>query len=270
MRFSIFALLIGFLFIAVTVSCNSAGKPGSGSALFGSDNDRAASFSLKNKREIPPRRPPAADGYAQYYPCDKGMQANGWAFLTPRERMLANGYEELDETGNPYKPAKTHRPVYLVASMLATAYHAHRTIPKNVHELAECAKSMGLGGDGLEEYFAEMLTSPVTGEVIDWNCPNFSAGNAFVTIINENKDAYKLAEERLAEAMKGHDDDSRLNVPKVPAKDKIHVYIRVYGNSGVIDNCKEYLEWGEAPGSASNGASGGTDGGSGTGTDPSI
>ena len=217
------------------------------------------SFSLENKREIATRGfPPSPGGLDQFYPCDKGLQSSDWTLLSPEERMLANGWEELDAGGKSFEPPKEKQPVRRLASLIAGHYHLHRKIPKTIEELVASTEEMARkyamdpAAEGMDysKYYEDLLVSPVTGKPLTWNNPNFSAGNVFIAVVNEKPDALAQAHEDWKDiaAQYNASNKSGKTLDDSGIKDRIFIYARVYGTSGVITNWCEAFDWAEPGG----------------------
>ena len=255
MKLGYIVFAISFLFVLLVASCNSEGqKPASSNAEIGAfSNKHVAAFTLNGKCEIGPRREPATGGLEEFYPCDKELRAGGWPAMTPRERMLANGWEELKENGQPYDPPKQHYPVHKLVSMMANYYHHFGKIPTNVDDLVACgnacigdkAAEYGVEDMNLKSYFEENLISPVTGEALTWNNPNFSAGNVFVTVVDENPGALQKVDAFHSQIAKQINATSKLggDFRADDSNDRFYIYVRVYGTSGVIDRWYEEVYW---------------------------
>jgi hypothetical protein len=255
MRVYIFFIIL----LILLLSCNYGNKQDAGNATTGiqlssqnaDDPSRSTSeFELKGKRELNLERDPAVCDYAKYYPCDVSLQSDIWSTLTVQERMLAKGYELVDNDGVSFSPKKEINPVRALAGMIACYYNVHGKMPESTDEIWKCIEDMLVKQDSLDrpvsevkKEFYDSIISPVTGKVIEWNKESFSRGNAFVTVMNDNQEAIAEAEERygkLAEMMPPRPEGATL--PKKIQK-KIHVMARIYGETGMLDSFVMVFEY---------------------------
>ncbi len=202
---------------------------------------QVSAFSLEHKRPIEAKRlisPVSA--YSKFYPCNKYCQTMDVDNLNIEEKMLVFGYELLDNNDEPFDPPKIFNPLSMLSNMIIKYYVVHGTMPKTSDDLFGCfylcsnemfVKSGKTKEDARNE-FDKSITSPVTGEPIIWDNMEFSAGNAFVTVMNDNKEAFAYAKESF---VKMFDTYPELQRPMDEGL-TIFLYYRVYGTDGVIDN----------------------------------
>lgn len=197
----------------------------------------------------------------EFYPCDKGYQAHSWDDVSVEERMLANGYEILDENGQSYSPKKKVEPLTKIAMVLNSFYLKHGRLPSTSQELYdwildrrresyESGKSKG-DFETFAEYeanFIESVTSPVTGKPIEWNHQNFSRGNAFVTVLNLNPEALSYQQKTWVEAVEnGPIIGSVIRTDANGADNTVFLYFRAYGESGVLVESFLQLQYEKLP-----------------------
>lgn len=244
--------------LVIVLLCASCGNVRSASDTASGDSTGiskgSSSFSLADKREIQPTRKPAISFYEQYFPCDRDMQAEYWADVSPAERMLVHGYEQLDENGDSYEKPYYIRPIQTLANMILKYYFIHDRMPSSTEDLwqfyleyfGEAYAEQGVTEEDFRKAFIKTITSPVTGEPVEWNHQEFSRGNAFITVLNDNPEALALAESDWSELW-----ENRVKVPvdsESPCKHdglgkRIHIYMRVYGETGVLDNSDISAQW---------------------------
>jgi hypothetical protein len=185
--------------------------------------------------------------YLEYYPCNLQGKSSEADKLTKTERMLVFGYEQLDEYNAPFNPAKRFEPVTTLSGMLVRYYAVHESLPKSTDDLFECYNSFykdeiakeGKTKEEVKKDFDNMLRSPITGKPLEWQNPNFSAGNVFITIVNDNPEALKYAETEFAKSLSEYKDQAK------PMFDglRVYLYCRVYGESNIIDNIQLSKFW---------------------------
>ncbi len=200
-----------------------------------------AFISSINFRELEPKNSmKSTSPYQQFYPCDVSAKPIELKDLTQAERLLLFGYELLDEYDAPYNPQQRFQPVTTLLGMMMRYYAIYESLPKTADDLFECYYSFykddfekeGKTLEAARADFVNMIKSPVTNKPIDWQNQNFSAGNVYIAVINDNPDAMKIAETKFRES---------LGVAGEQAKPRfdgftVYLYCRVYGESGVIDN----------------------------------
>ncbi|MCD6118572.1 hypothetical protein J7K50_01910 [bacterium] len=207
-------------------------------------------FDLTNKKLLKVDYPPSGpwgDPYGEIIPYDCERQANNWDDLSVEEQMLGCGYEILDENGDSYEPRP--RRVNIASRFevgLLTFYQKHGRNPVNADEYLEWRISAIMTSpqpEGYEQYDVQealdnlfsRLTSPVTGQLIEWDNPNFSPGNIYVRVVNDIPEAKKITDERHQRTLENH--------PEIKAKmdsgnyedDVVYCVItRIFGKTGVI------------------------------------
>lgn len=80
------------------------------------------------------------------------------------------------------------------------------------------------------DYIDELLnehTSPITGKLIEFNHPEFSPGNMWITVVLK-----PLAQQFRESLRKGRDDAE--SMPVALADDAVYVFYRAYGRTGII------------------------------------
>ena len=201
--------------------------PGANSDIYNS----RISFNFK---EIPGETSPepSSDILGKIYPCDRKVQSEMWSDLKSEERMLASGYEVVNETGQSFKPKKIVYIAKNLIDLLASYYFEKGCEPKDREELLAFGmeKAVNQKFESEEERnaacaeFLQGLVSPVTGKLIEWDHQNFSAGNAFVAVANDNPTAMKEIA-KLAQTA---------GLSSTELAGAVNIYVRLYGKSGVI------------------------------------
>ena len=214
------------------------------------DNDTSSLFSpvWSSENKVVGRDfgvPPTLSPYSEFYPCDVGLQAVSWNDVSIEERMLAFGYQILDDQGNLLDKRKSVEPLVLVGNLLMNYYEQNGQLPDSSEALYDWSinRWQGFYEDGYtdkkpEEYAAELaekLTSPVTGKLIEWNHQEFSRGNAFVTIVNANSDALEFARSDYLSHWHERTAEERARAPGPDRiEDAVFVLYRAYGEEGVL------------------------------------
>lgn len=188
---------------------------------------------------------PESDPYSELIPYDVEKEADYWVDLTVEERMLANGYELLDESGESFKPYP--RFVNIPAAVhkaVLRFYVENGRNPVNSDELyiwqvgkiiepqLEGKKRYDING-ALSDYFT-YLTSPVTGKLIEIDNPNFNRGNIYVTAMNDKPEMLAIRGDLEVSS------NFAKRYPEVIEKRekygglKYSSYCRVFGETGVL------------------------------------
>ena len=206
-------------------------------------------WSSENKRVARVTGRPGMGYYEEFYPCDVGLQAHSWDDVSIEEKMLAWGYEILDENGESFDTPVMVHPLEVIGSLLSMYFKENGSLPESSQELfdweLERVKKWFEKGlledaiyesfDSFEAHFLTSLISPVTGELIEWNNLDFSRGNVFVTVINDHPQALEAARERYTESWNARPEDERSRKPGPDRlDDATFVYMRAYGESGVL------------------------------------
>ncbi|MEP0813790.1 MAG: hypothetical protein HRF49_03875 [bacterium] len=242
-------IVVLVLTIAVTanfVACNKQDASPSVTTISGHAVRIPSGWNFKDKQEIPLNRPPGISGpYDKIYPCSASLQTNHFAELSVEERMLVNGYELLDN-GKSFKPMKVRKPVCNLAGWIAHFYYSKGRMPQSTEELFEHLDEL----DGKETDFIDLyesIISPVTGKPLEWNHAEFSPGNAFITVINADPAALEIAQDdyskMIAEQGSSPPEGVKLAFDINAPRDRIFVYSRIYGTSGVVDYSIDTFEW---------------------------
>lgn len=197
-------------------------------------------------------RGPSRNGYEEFFPGGMTLEADSWNGLSKHERLLALGFEVAREDGTSFKSPYTVRPVHTLAAMLEKYYLIYEKLPANMDDLFECYyhcvkdsyDKQGIGKEEVKEIFLSSVTSPVTGKPLEWNHPEFSKGNAYITLINENPDALNKAMEEWQTIWETKPDAPEGYEWKDDPEAKFtFVYCRIYGETGVLDNFKTSARW---------------------------
>lgn len=208
--------------------------------------DYAKATSLKAERA------PSRNGYEEFFPGGMALESDSWDSLSQRERLLALGFEVAREDGTSYKTPYTVRPVHTLAAMLEKYYLMYDKLPGSIDDLFECYyhcvkdayDKQGIGKEEVKEIFLSSITSPVTGKPLEWNHPDFSKGNTYITLINENPNALTRAMEEWQEIWENKPEAPEGYDWKEDSEAKFtFVYCRIYGETGVIDNFKTSSRW---------------------------
>lgn len=246
-------IILVVLIVFVTVSCNYGTKQESVSSTRGDtiasssspDQSKSTSrFDILGKKELHTDRNPAVCDYAKYYPCDATLQSEYWVTMTVEERMLAKGYEFVQDDGSSYNPKREVNPVRNLVGMIACYYNKYGKMPESTDDIWTCAAEL-IETQGtldkpisqIKKEFYDSLVSPVTGSLIAWDKQSFSRGNAFITVMNNNPDAITEAEVRYAN-LSDMLPEKPANAP-FPANatgKTIHMMARVYGETGILDS----------------------------------
>jgi hypothetical protein len=246
----LFTMLVVF---SVLVSCNQGSKPDGAGVKAGAESVSSNSnipartisqFDLDGKREVGASTEPGLCNFEKFYPCDVTLQSEIWSTLTVQERMLAKGYEFVDENGASYDPKRLVDPVRNLSSMIACYYNLHSKMPESTDEIWNCIENMMADREPLDRPISEIkkefydsLISPVTGRLIEWDKPSFSRGNAFITVMNDNSDALGEVEIRYANLSDQFPEKPAGNPrPANATGKKVHVMARIYGETGIIDS----------------------------------
>ena len=249
-----YGLFLTMIFVfCVLISCNhgtnqdGAGVKTEANIASSNSNDlekTVSQFDIVGKRELDVNTEPSLCQYEKYYPCDVSLQSEIWSTLTVQERMLAKGYELIDEDGVSYNPKRSIDPIRNLSSLIACFYNSHSRMPESTDEIWNCIEGLMDGHEPLDksrsqikQEFYDSLVSPVTGRLIEWDKQSFSCGNAFITVMNDYTDAFGEAEVRYASIEDQLPEKSEGSpVPTNATGKKIHVMARIYGETGIIDS----------------------------------
>lgn len=266
MRLGFVALIIAVAVLASLYSCNLTqsghssidGSP-SYSASGTANGKSPATWSMEGKREIATNRGgPGMPILEEFYPTDTPMQADSWEPFSPEERMLAIGYEALKNPGTADEEWEVIQPIRFLIHYISSYYHEFGRSPKSNEEMVSSwteyiRKQGAFDGTGYTEekfrkWFYRLIMSPVTGKPIEWNHPEFSRGNAYIAIINEIPEAYEKAEEMRIQSSErvnreAHANDPSRRIDPYRKLDHVHVFVRVYGETGIIDHSLASPGW---------------------------
>ena len=215
------------------------------------EREHPRGFNLANKRLLEsrgfPPGGPISDPFKEIIPYDCELQADSWAKLSVEERMLAIGYEILSENGESYEPyPKQVRLPHMILGAMAQFYTQHERNPKSADELLEWRVSniMAPVPEGYEPYDVQealdnqfsLLTSPVTGRLVEFDDPNFSPGNIYVTVMNDKPDMVEIEQKYEAEMNYEKNYPEAFEKRKKYGGEPIYSYYRVFGQTGVISH----------------------------------
>ncbi len=195
----------------------------------------------KNALEsLSPMCPVTGDPFAAVWLYDADIQDTSWANVSLKERMLANGFTSSTNKDNLHQ---CHNALNIVATLLGRYYIDNGKLPDDGDALLvwqldrlkaplpEDAPQFDVD-EAVTNLFVD-LTSPVTGELINWDRYTFSRGNGFVTVINEDAEANKInnkVEEETAKYSSGNED----KLKQFEGIDPLRFYIRAYGETGIL------------------------------------
>ncbi len=248
-------LLLLVVIGCVGISCRTKDKISSDSISEADLHSSKIGSSANKIKELSPDHAPSPIGiYEEFYPCDKGLETANWNDMTDKERMLALGYEILEKDGKALDKPAVIRPVMMASNLIMKYYLVHQKAPESIEQLWECYYScvgkaysdLGHNETEVREAFNESLTSPVTGKLLEWDHQNFSRGNAYITIVNENPDALEVAEEDWQRCCQNRPTDPENPSKLIDLSDTaivLHMYCRVYGETGIIDNIYTHARW---------------------------
>jgi hypothetical protein len=228
---------------------------------------------LGKKREVKPSALPNPNALPELYPCDAALQSQTWQFLSPAERMLANGFEVLDEAASPLDPPFTVNPIRDIAEQIALYYKYNGAMPNANKALVElAAPGMDTGDDLIEfvqgailmgeaspavENYDLLWKNPYTGAPIAYDKEAHSPGDCFIAIVNLHpQGAAAVAKYRaklegkpaaqtggmgggmmMSESSEPQKRPAEAAAAEIPADDPsnpIVVYVRIYGKTGVL------------------------------------
>lgn len=171
----------------------------------------------------------------EYYPCNVELQTEDYKSLTKNERLLIAGYWRTDRPANlDFLPQKVD-PIQRLIDIVGFYYLKENKLP-DVH--TQCTKTYiksiksayQVSEQELEFLISAVfsdLTSPITGDLIEWRYADFSRGNAYIAPISQDSPQWQ----DLAAFSK------LIDVSRSEASfrdDKQYFYVRLYGETGVL------------------------------------
>ncbi len=171
----------------------------------------------------------------EHYPCNVELQTEDYKSLTKNERLMLAGYWRTDRPTNvDFLPQKVD-PVQRLVDIVGLYYLKENKLPDNY---AQCVKTYiksiksayQVSEQELEFLVTAVfsdLTSPITGDLIEWRYKEFSRGNAFITPIKLDSPQWHdlIAFSKLI-SKTGSETSFRSDVQ--------YFYVRLYGETGVL------------------------------------